>query len=214
LAGSPYSYYLNSLPDLVADRPEPAPSSGRRGNSFPPAPSRGPPLGLDGPGVPGPPGGNRGAPPRGVDVKPHPRPGPGPLPGSRSWSRSPRTLSRALPGPPGRGSPSPGGPAGVVLHQPLAGTGSRGGPQGPKTPKIPIFRDFGQKVPFLAFFGKNAHFGHFPAFSRPPAKGVLHQPLAAGPRGPRRGPEGPPGPRVRRLLPGSPGAPTPAPYRG
>jgi len=85
----------------------------------------------------------------------------------------------ACPGPRSRrGHRAP--PRGVDVKATPAGP-ARGGPRGRKTPKIPFFRDFGQKVAFWPFFEKNALFGHFWPFLDPAAGVVLHQPLAAGP---------------------------------
>jgi len=129
-------------------------------------------------------------------------------------------------------------------------TPSAGGPGGPKkaqnTPKWgimaknPDFRDFWLKWPFLAISRQNSPvatglkvaenpiFGVFlqkrgkiPGF-RDPRAGVLHQPLAPGPRGSRgRGSGAPPGRGWPRGLPealfGPPGSPdpgTPGRYRG
>jgi len=154
--------------------------------AHPPAPS--PEKGCSRPGR-GP--RDRGAPARGVDVKPPLRdPGTG-LPGP--W--------RAPEGPPGRSpGPSgvPGGPKG-----PNPGSGARGGPaaspaRGFKTPPRGRVRE-SRKRPDLAKKAKNGQktrkmailaifrvLGVFwapGAWPGPPAGGVLHQPLAPGPRG-------------------------------
>jgi len=47
-------------------------------------------------------------------------------------------------------------------------------------------------VPFLAFFSKNGHFDHFPAFSGSRLKGFYINPSRRGPAVPAEGPEGPP----------------------
>jgi len=102
------------------------------------------------------PGGNRGAPPRGVDVKPPSPGGPGPAweaqegppgPGSPgSGIRDPGDLPDRVPGPlppgeprggPGTGSREPGpGPRAGVLHQPLAPR-PRGSPPGVSGDGVP-----------------------------------------------------------------------------
>jgi len=89
--------------------------------------------------LPDPPG-YRGAPARGVDVKPPspglPGPGPG-FPGPPGWPGSPPgppgRPPRALRGPSGGLGPPPGGPWARVLHQPLA-PGPRGSPGSGGTP--------------------------------------------------------------------------------
>jgi len=136
----------------------------------------GPPPSSRGGAPPG-----RRAPARGVDVKPRTRRGPGspigvpwpprPLRGLpdqvRSRIRDPGNRGpRPLRGPevsrrPQRAlRPGPAAPTGVVLHQPLPGTGP-GGPEKAQKPRfwgIPakkaIFRHFGQKWLFLAIFSK------------------------------------------------------------
>jgi len=119
--------------------------------------------GRDPRGTPGTPPGNRGAPARGVDVKPPSPGGPGPGPGGcpGPWpARSPLRASGRPPGALRAPSGAPGTPSGAL------------------------------------------------------DAGVLHQPLAPGPRGSRRGSGGPsPGPGVRGPFPGLPGL-TPAPPRG
>jgi len=114
---------------------------------------------------------NRGAPPRGVDVKQPPAGAPGAAQGP----------GRALPEPPGapEGSPGPGprirdlGIRGSLARDPRPGAG-----EGP------------------------------PGTPGPASRGVLHQPLAAGPRGTRRGSRdrGSPGTgfRTSREAPASP----------
>jgi len=119
-------------------------------------------------GAPRTPGGNRGAPPRGVDVKPPrdrgPRRGPSPLEGPGGLPEASRRPGRAPW--PARGSRGPGdrvrqAPRGGVLHQPLApgprGTGEarggRKGPSGAREAKIPDFGEFGLKSPKMAIFG-------------------------------------------------------------
>jgi len=165
------------------------------------------------------PAGYRGAPPRGVDVKPPSGRGPDPgsggprVPeGSRRGPQEPSGL------PPGAGEALPGS------REPRTGsqTAARGvdvkpppgspekGLKTPKKPKIPqngvlwpffaIFRVFyGEgRSPKPGFEGKRGlrtpKRGFWGSRNSAPA-GVLHQPLAAGPRGSRREltPRGPPG---------------------
>jgi len=144
--------------------------------------------------------GPRGAPPRGVDVKP-PRgpgsrrvPGPwGPLEGARraswrsrraSWPARPRERSR---------DPVPEPARGGVLHQPLApgprgSPGRSGGPSGAQEAEIPQKGDFGPKSPKKGLFGPTPGKPRKSAFSgsrgatggsprgvdvKPPSRGVL-----------------------------------------
>jgi len=115
--------------------------------------------------VPGTPARYRGAPARGVDVKPSPGdPGtgvPAPLEGPGGASgRLPRPREGSWParGPRGAPGPVPDRPARGVLHQPLA-PGPRGspgrsqGPPGPGRAKTPKIGDFGQKAPKSPFLG-------------------------------------------------------------
>jgi len=111
--------------------------------------------GSGAPGVSRPPG-YRGAPARGVDVKP-PSPGPpGPGPGAspRIWvPRTPpgvrRPSGRPSRAPPGEGDPRPGAPAPGVLHQPLAPAprGSPGGVRGPGAPGRGVSSRWGYPPP-------------------------------------------------------------------
>jgi len=162
-----------------------------------PGPRRGAPGPRDpGRGLPG----NRGAPARGVDVKPplrDPGTGPGdPLEGLRRALRrvsGPREGSWPARGLGGPGTPGPGGRPRGVLHQPLApgprGTPGRpGGPSGAREPKIPDFGDFPRKGPFLGPPG-----GPRPRIPKTPKKG-LRGPGARGwcktpPRGRRKVPK-------------------------
>jgi len=119
-------------------------------------------FGLPGPRALPDPGGYRGAPARGVDVKPPSGRGPGPGPGvprgllaGQDPSRGPETSRRGLRGPSrGLGAPSRA-PGARVLHQPLApgprgsggpGTGVPGPPRGPGKP---LRRGRGAPVPDL-----------------------------------------------------------------
>jgi len=134
----------------------------RRGLGPPPRRGevRGPPGGPGRPQVPGDPGGNRGAPPRGVDVKPLLRRCPGP----RSGTPGPRD--------PGSGDPGQGPPRGLGGH-----------PSGSREPRPGGLRDLVPRIPRDP--GNRAR----DPKRAPPAPGggvVLHQPLAAGPRGSRR----------------------------
>jgi len=123
--------------------------------------------------------GNRGAPPRGVDVKPSPggvrdQPGPGSRgPGGlwgpfRALGGLPRGTPGGLPGAPDLRNPQngdfpdPDPSARGVLHQPLA-PGPRGAFPGisPKWGKMPIF---GQKGPKVGYSRQNAKKGHFCPF--------------------------------------------------
>jgi len=160
----------------LAPGPRGSPES-KKGGIWDPWPRAGD-LGLPGtprgpsgtPGRPGPSGtlpGNRGAPARGVDVKPPSRRSPGTPPGPRI----PESGFRGLPQPPGRGTPGDPGPR----------------PPGPESRET---SRTGPGEPFWASQG--------PGAARAPPPGVvLHQPLAAGPRGSpgsRRGPPGLPPP--------------------
>jgi len=123
-----------------------------------------------------PPAGNRGAPARGVDVKPPraasrgPR-GPGLLSPSQApgggGPRIPGSGSRG-PGPAGQPGRGPGGLPGAprALGDPSAlGVDvkplRREGPEGPKRPKNPVFGVFPTKRPILALFDENGHFWPF-----------------------------------------------------
>jgi len=57
----------------------------------------------------------------------------------------------------------------------------RGGPRGRKSPKLGKNDQNPEKWPFLAFFGFLGLLGPFWRIPDPAARGVLHQPLAAGP---------------------------------
>jgi len=132
---------------------------------------RGPPGPSGTPGIPGArpnPAGNRGAPARGVDVKPPTRRCPGPGPGAPG---------RPLP-PGGAGSQDPPDPGDGVPETPGS---RRPGPwsPGPWEGSLPLVEG--------------------------PAGVVLHQPLAAGPRGSRRSPVEASDATMRRGSPGRPG---------
>jgi len=162
----------------------------------------------------GTPAGNRGAPARGVDVKPSlpeareglpdPLEGPG---GASGRSPDPVRGPGGRKGPPGDPGDRPASPARGVLHQPLApgprGTpGVRGGSEGPLGPGRP---EKGQKSPFWAPPGgtpQNPVFGY---------RGAGVGKRAAQARGnPRRGCRGfPPG--RRSTEPGCPRVRTAAP---
>jgi len=135
-----------------------------------------------GPQVPETPGGYRGAPPRGVDVKPPPRrcPGPGnrvpglprtrgppggprgPHPGSRGPGPRPLSGVRRVSGRPRRALPGLREPPPGVDVKPLR----RGGPEGRKSPKIPQNGVLWPKRPFLGIFAENGHF--WPLFRKKP----------------------------------------------
>jgi len=143
--------------------------------------------------------GYRGAPARGVDVKPPLRePGtglPGPLRGPGGVQKGLRTLSGSpgWPGGPGRApgpvpDPAPRG----VLHQPLApgprGTG-RGSPGSPGVPDpsgvpkpqiCPFLGKIGQKPPKWGFPGEDPK-KPFLGYRGAPARGVDVKPPLAGP---------------------------------
>jgi len=111
------------------------------------------PGALPGPRIPGSPAGNRGAPARGVDVKPPSRGRP-----------------RGSPGPRDPGTPGQGPPPGA-------------GPREAWDPRIPGSPDPGTPVP-----GTSGTPSRGPRGLPAPSRGVvLHQPLAAGPRGPAGG---------------------------
>jgi len=110
-----------------------------RGRPPAPPPEGTPSLGGTGARSPGPPGGYRGAPARGVDVKPSLRTGSG---------GSPRGLKR------------------------------------PQNPKIAKKGDFSRFSHFLPILAKKRVFSRI---RDPVPRGVLHQPLAPGPRGSQNG---------------------------
>jgi len=105
--------------------------------------------------------GNRGAPARGVDVKPPSRGDPPGLPGpprplgrSQTPSGVPEASGRPSRAPPGEGDPRPGAPRLGVLHQPLAAAprGSPGASRGPPSrgPGLePLRRGRGAPAPEL-----------------------------------------------------------------
>jgi len=126
-----------------------------------------------GPRDPGTPARNRGAPARGVDVKP---PSAG-LPGPGSGALRDPGVRKGPPQPLGRGPPGDQDPRGPGLRDPGPRTGLPG-----RAPGSP----WASQVP-----------------GSPRPLGVLHQPLAAGPRGSRRGTPG-------TGVPGRHGAPSPS----
>jgi len=121
---------------------------------------------------------------------------------------TPRPLRGSTPAPAGAGAPKPlpgshrAPPRGVDVKETPAER-SRGARRALKTPFFSKNAQNGLFWPFSPFLAFLAKFGYFGPRTDPPARGVLHQPLAPGPCNPEN-----------RLFRGTPGVGPKTPFLG